>query len=132
LPFIKNGNPLRVSVGATAYVKRLSRHKRWRIYSTFHLTTPFALLLFGGGRGAGLAPQILSPCAHPAEPVLPYNGADGNGTGLLNPAPRFRRRNDTAKIRPVKGLRRKIFPPLFAGKYSPALDWTDRRSGLIS
>jgi len=48
---------LQVSVGATAYVKRLSRHKRWRIYSTFHLTTPFALLLFGGGRGAGLAPQ---------------------------------------------------------------------------
>jgi len=105
----KERQPLRVNVGATVYVKRLSRHKRWRIYSTLHLTTPFALLLFGGGRGAGLAPQRLSPCAHPAEPVLPYNGADGNGAGLLNPAPRFRRRNDTAKIRPVKeGLRVEI------------------------
>jgi len=96
------------------------------------LTTPFALLLFGGGRGAGLAPQKPTIAAHPAEPVLPYNGADGNGTGLLNPAPRFRRRNDTAKIRPVKGLRVEIFSPLFAGKYYPALDRTDRRSGLIS
>jgi len=65
----KNMGALRVSVGATAYVKRLSRHKRWRI--TFHLITPFALLLFGGGRGAGLAPQKLPITANIAEPVLP-------------------------------------------------------------
>jgi len=53
------------------------------------LTTPFALLLFGGGRGAGLAPQRLTPCGHPAEPVLPYNGADGNGARTMFLLPVF-------------------------------------------
>jgi len=41
----------------------------------------------------------------------------------LNPVPRCRRRNATAKIQPVKGLRMEIFPK---GKYYPPLDWMDR------
>ena len=40
------------------------------------------------------------------ETVLPYNEADENeGRIVFYPVPRFRRRNATAKIEPVKGLR---------------------------
>jgi len=51
-------------------------------------------------------------------------------TGSIFPdsVPRFRQDHDTAKIRPVKGLRVEICD----SKYYPALDWTDRRSGLIA
>jgi len=45
----------------------------------------------------------------------------------LVPAPRFRRRNGTAKIRPVNGFKGGDFAN---AKYYPALDWSDRRSGL--
>lgn len=30
------------------------------------------------------------------------------------------------------GLRMEIFPPFFAEKYYPALDWSDRRSDLFT
>jgi len=51
-------------------------------------------------------------------------------TGSIFPdsVPRFRQDHDTAKIRPVKGLRVEICD----SKYYPALDWSDRRSGLIA
>jgi len=64
------------------------------------------------------------------KPILPYNEADGNGAGLFNPVPRFRRRNGTAKIQTVKGLRVEIFRA-FCGKYYPALGGLDRRNGLV-
>ena len=50
----------------------------------------------------------LPTAADPAEPLLPYNGADGNGGGSFAPVPRFRQSRDTAKIQPVKGLRVEI------------------------
>lgn len=50
----------------------------------------------------------LPTAAEPAEPVLPYNGADGNGADFSYSVPRFRQDNDTAKIQPVKGLRVEI------------------------
>jgi len=62
LPFIpprRERQPLRVSVGATAYVKRLSRHNRCRFYSTFRLTTPYALRDFGSTCPEVKACQIL-------------------------------------------------------------------------
>ena len=48
----------------------------------------------------------------------------------IYPVPRCRRRNGTAKVRPVKGLRVEIFlPRVLAKKYYPSLDRPDRRSG---
>ena len=62
---------------------------------------------------------------------MPYNGADGSGAGLINPVPRCRRRNDTAKVRAVKGSRVEIFSVLrlWLKKYYPSLDGSDRWRG---
>jgi len=43
------------------------------------------------------------------------------------PVPRFRRRNDTAKIKPVNGLRVEIFRAL-CGKHYPSIDRLDSRN----
>ena len=63
-------------------------------------------------RGAGrVAPPYLTVGYTAVETVLPYNEADGNGGRIaFYPVPRFRLRNDTAKIQTVKGLRVEIFP----------------------
>jgi len=50
----------------------------------------------------------LPTAADPAEPVLPYNGAEGKGGGSFAPVPRCRRLNGTAEILLAKGLRVEI------------------------
>lgn len=54
-----------------------------------------------------------------AKPVLPQNEADRNEGREFVPAPRFRRRNGTAKIRPVNGVKGGDFPAVLCGKILP-------------
>ena len=64
----------------------------------------------GAGRVAPRKPTINR---HVVQTVLPYNEASENGElDCFYPVPRFRRRNDTAKIKPVNGLRVEIFSVL--------------------
>jgi len=80
-----------------------------------------------GGAGR-VAPQKLTITATVVQTVLPYNEADENGEqDCFYPVPRFRRRNDTAKIKPVNGLRVEIFRAL-CGKYYPSIDRLDSRN----
>ena len=68
----------------------------------------------------------------PAQTILPSNEADGSGgrdCKILFPV--FDKRNSTAKIQTVKGLRVEIFSPLFAKKYYPPLDRLNRRNGCL-
>ena len=58
------------------------------------------------GQGHRISQPI---AADVAEPVLPYNGVGENGADFSLSVPRFRQDNDTAKIRPVKGVRVEIF-----------------------
>lgn len=107
-------------VWGTAYDNGLLRLMLRSVrYSTFPLTTPFALSALWKKPGTRLAPQKPTDSTDIAGPVLPQNEADGNGGRELVPALRFRWRKGTAKIRPVNGFKDGDFPAVLCGKILP-------------
>jgi hypothetical protein len=95
------------------------------------------ILFFGGGRGRGgraTAKATVSTRQRSRFCRIMKQTAAGK---RIYPVPRCRRRNGTAKVRSVKGLRVEIFLPqcvmstavAIAKKYYPSLDRPDRRSG---
>ena len=107
LPFIKNGNPCGLVLG-----QRLmsSGFRGINAGALFHvpLDNTFCppALWRRPGRGAGPAKATDYRQHSGAGFAVQWSGRKRDR--IVNPAPRFRRRNGTAKIRPVKGLRRKI------------------------
>lgn len=88
------------------------------------------ILFFGGDRGRGgraTVKAIVSTRQRSRFCRIMKQTAAGK---RIYPVPRCRRRNGTAKVRSVKGLRVEIFlPRVLAKKYYPSLDRPDRRSG---
>ena len=71
----------------------------------------FLFCSLGEAGGVGrVAPQKLTSTIEVVQTVLSYNEADGNGAGLLNPVPRFRRRNGTTKKQACQWFKGGDFP----------------------
>ena len=84
--------------------------------------------------GAGADPRKAYGCRQSSGAGFAVKWRGRKRGGSFAPVPRFRQSHDTAKIRPVKGLRVEIFSVsrLRQKKYDPSLDRPDRRSGLIA
>ncbi len=76
-------------------------------YSTFPLTTPFACSLKEAGGAGAEPPQKVTDCRQSSGAGFAVEWSRRQRAGLY-PVPRCRRRNGTAKIQPVKGLRVEI------------------------